>query len=123
MPSLQIDGQDGCERMKLSKPDEDPNEPAENEDSSPEVAALSERVEAETGRLDYVETLAEQNSELWDAVDALEATLKAVRADVAGLYAAQPTDEQGRHLAVENGGETAWLPNSVNSHDPMDEFV
>jgi hypothetical protein len=109
--------------MKLSKPDEDPNEPAENEDSSAEVVTLSERIETEAERLDYVETLAEQNSELWDAVDALEATLKAVRADVAGLYAAQPTDEQGRHIAVENGGESAWLPNSVDSHDPIDEFV
>jgi tetrahydromethanopterin S-methyltransferase subunit G len=117
--------------MKLSKPEDDPNEAVEEDApsvDSDEVEELRESLDDLTERLDYAETLAEQNAGLWDTIDELEerldevtADLETVRADVGGLYKRLDTDRQGRHVAVANDGKSAWAPGSVDPYDPTDE--
>jgi hypothetical protein len=83
---------------------------------------LIEAVEENSARVRELQRLAEENERLRERVDELAETLEAVRADVAGLYAAHATDVKGRHIALSATEERGWLPESVDPHDPTGEF-
>lgn len=122
--------------MRLSKPDDDPNEPV-GETRGPTTDAvmtetkvdpgrdpipLIDAVEEHNERIREVEKMAMENQKLRSRVDELEAMVDRLRADVAALYAARETGPQGRHIVVSEDDEHAWAPESVDMYDPLGEF-
>jgi hypothetical protein len=81
-----------------------------------------EAVEENGARLSDLEQAVEENTRLRDRVAELERLVETIRADVAGLYAALETDAKGRHIALSSTEERGWLPESVDPHDPTEEF-
>jgi hypothetical protein len=121
--------------MKLSKPEDDPNEPADDRgdlirsvlmtdtavDPGRDPIPLIDAVEEHNQRIRVLEELAEENRQLRSRVSQLEQTVESMRADLAALYGNEKTTQDGRHAVPMDEG--VWVPESVNPINPMREFL
>ena len=113
--------------MKLSKPDDDPNEPVEESGSggasfpAERFESVASTVEENANQIGELQAASEEAGRLAGRVRELEKTVEQMRADLAGLFLEASKETVDGRLALEIDGET-WVPGSVDARDPLGEF-
>jgi hypothetical protein len=120
-------GETYSERIEVIEVDEDARDTSHSslirQSVVSEVRSNDQRIESAENELTVLRETVRENARLHDRVSELEETVEKIRADLAAFWSLQEQIEDGRYAVPLDGERYVWLSESVDQHDPMDEFL